>query len=102
DLNDADRMRFLATIFALFKHYENMYLQFHRKRIDEDDWAPWSNHIHVYFHQPGVQNWWAIRKEAFAPAFRVFLDKSVEPPEPSPAQLHHAARASAPPQGSAS
>lgn len=88
DLSDADRMRYLSAIFALFKHYENMFLQFHKKRIDADEWAPWSHHIHVYFHQPGVQNWWAIRKQAFTPAFRTFLDASVAPAEPSPTQLH--------------
>lgn len=105
DLNDADRMRFLAAIFALFKHYENMYLQFHKLRIGEAEWAPWSNHIHVYFHQPGVKSWWAIRKQAFAPAFRDFLDTSIEPLQPSPVRLHDAAGAArppaAPPEGAA-
>ena len=91
DLNDADRMRFLTALFALFKHYENMYLQFKKGRIGEAEWEPWSNHIQMYFHQPGVQTWWSLRKSAFSLVFRAFLDDSVAPRELSPAALHHAA-----------
>jgi hypothetical protein len=90
DLDDANRMRFLTGIFALFKHYENMFLQFERGRVGAEDWEPWSNHIQMYFFQPGVQSWWAIRKSAFAPAFRVFLDAAKKPDEPSPQALHQA------------
>lgn len=91
DLNDADRMRFLAAVFALFKHYENMYLQHKKGRISEAEWEPWSNHIEMYFHQPGVQTWWNLRKAAFSPVFRAFLDASIAPRELSPTALHHAA-----------
>ncbi|MBS0384586.1 MAG: hypothetical protein JSS00_04470 [Proteobacteria bacterium] len=91
DLNDADRMRFLTALFALFKHYENMYLQFKKGRISEAEWQPWSNHIEMYFHQPGVQTWWGLRKAAFSAVFRDFLDNSVAPKELSPAALHRAA-----------
>lgn len=91
DLNDADRMRFLTALFALFKHYENMYLQFRKGRIGEAEWEPWSNHIQMYFHQPGVQSWWSLRKSTFTPVFRAFLDDSVAPHELSPVALHHSA-----------
>jgi hypothetical protein len=95
-LGDADRMRFLTVIFGLFKHYENMFLQYRKGRIDEADWAPWSNHIEMYFHQPGVQSWWSIRKAAFSPAFRAYLDATQRPAEPSPVALHHAQMAQKP------
>lgn len=91
DLNDADRMRFLTSLFALFKHYENMYLQFQKGRISDAEWQPWSNHLQMYFHQPGVQTWWGLRKATFSPAFRSFLDECIAPGELSPAALHHAA-----------
>jgi hypothetical protein len=91
DLSDAERMRFMTTIFALFKHYENMYLQFQKGRIREAEWQPWSNHAQMYFHQPGVQNWWQLRKSAFSPVFCAFLDECVEPSELSPVQLFQAA-----------
>lgn len=91
DLNDADRMRFLTALFALFKHYENMYLQYKKGRLADVEWQPWSNHIQMYFHQPGVQTWWGLRRAAFSPVFRTFLDESVAPGELSPAALHQAA-----------
>lgn len=91
DLDDAERLQFLSSMFALFKHYENMFLQFSKGRISHDDWEPWSNHIQMYFHQPGVQAWWGLRKSAFSPPFRRFLEGSAPPPELSPAALHRAA-----------
>ena len=81
DLSDADRMRFSSTMFALFKHYENIYLQFQKGRIREAQWEPWSNHLKLYFHQPGVQMWWSLRQSTFSLAFREFLDHSLPPPE---------------------
>lgn len=90
NLDDADRMRFLTVMFGLFKHYENMFLQYRKGRIDEVDWTPWSNHIEMYFHQPGVQSWWSIRKAAFSPHFRAYLDATRKPAEPSPTALHQA------------
>jgi hypothetical protein len=92
DLDDADRMRFLTALFALFKHYENMHLQHGKGRLSEAEWEPWSNHIQMYFHQPGVQTWWGLRKAAFSPAVRSFLDESAPPAELSPAALHFAAK----------
>ena len=92
ELGDGGRLRFLSAMFALFKHYENMYLQFTKRRISHDEWEPWSNHIQMYFHQPGVQIWWNLRKSAFSPPFRAFLESSIPPPEPSPATLQQAAQ----------
>ena len=91
DLSDADRMRFMTAVFALFKHYENMFLQYQKGRIHKADWEPWSNHVQMYFHQPGVQSWWRLRKSAFSPHFRDFLDGCTVPDELTPTALHHAA-----------
>ena len=93
DLNDVDRMRFLGAMFNLFKHYENIFLQYRKGRIREEEWMPWSNHVQMYFHQPGAQGWWNLRKGFFSPAFRQFLDSLVAPAELSPVALHEAAKA---------
>ena len=91
DLTDAERMRFLTTMFAMFKHYENMYLQFHKRRIANEEWEPWSHQVRMYFHQPGVQTWWRLRKSGFSPLFRNVLDASIAPDELGPVALHYAA-----------
>jgi len=91
DLSDADRMRFMTIVFALFKHYENMHLQYLKGRVGKTDWEPWSNHVQMYFHQPGVQSWWGLRKSAFSPHFRAFLEGCAVPDELTPTALYHAA-----------
>ena len=78
---------FVSILFGLFKHYENIFRQVQTGHIDADTWAAWSVHVRIYFHQPGVRSWWAMREPAFAPAFRAFLESSSEPSLPSRAAL---------------
>ncbi len=87
DLTEQDRLVFVSILFGLFKHYENIFRQVQTGHIDADTWAAWSVHVLIYFHQPGVRSWWAIRGAAFAPAFRTFLESSSAPKLPSPAAL---------------
>jgi hypothetical protein len=87
DLSEEDRLVFVSILFGLFKHYENIFRQFENGHIDAGTWAAWSVHVRIYFHQPGVRSWWAIRGAAFAPAFRAFLESSPKPDLPSPAVL---------------
>ena len=95
DLSPEDRLKFVSVIFALYKHYENIFLEYRAGRIDEATWAPWSTHMLIYFHQPGVQSWWAIRKHSFALAFQAYLEGSQKPDAPSPAALLRQPRAEA-------
>ncbi len=87
DLSNVDRLKFLSTVFVQYKHYENMFVQYENGLVDKAAWEPWSYHMRLYFHQPGVQSWWAIRKDSFTPAFRAFLEKAPRPEAPSPAFL---------------
>jgi len=87
DLAPEDRLKFVAVIFALYKHYENIFLEHRAGRIDARTWAPWSIHMLIYFHQPGVQSWWAIRKHSFDPEFQAYLETSQKPDVPTPATL---------------
>lgn len=91
DLSDGDRMRFFSAMFAFFKHYENMYLQRDKGRVGKAEWESWSNHVKTFFHQPGVQSWWAIRRLSFAPGFRNFLEGCEGPAETGFAELHDVA-----------
>lgn len=80
DLDDAQKTFFFATMLGFFKHFEMMFVQYSHGVMDEETWEAWSVHIKMQFHQPGVQNWWKLRKEAFIPAFREYLDASTAPP----------------------
>jgi hypothetical protein len=79
DLTEAQKAYFFPTMLGLFKHYEMMFVQYSQGVMDEETWNAWSTHIRMQFHQPGTQTWWNLRKGAFTPAFREYLDASPEP-----------------------
>ena len=79
DLTDEQKMFFFGTTLGLFKHYELMYVQHDQGIMGDETWESWSEHIRMYFHQPGVQSWWALRKATFIPGFRAYLDSSTVP-----------------------
>jgi hypothetical protein len=71
---------FMTQAFMIFKHYENMFLQYKAGFLDDETWAAWSTHILMYFHQRGIKTWWSERSLAFTPKFRAFLEASEPPP----------------------
>lgn len=78
-LSDEDKLVYFGVVFAFFKHFENMHSQRERGFIDNESWVAWSEHILMYFNQPGVQLWWSLRKGTFRPSFRKFLELSPAP-----------------------
>jgi hypothetical protein len=90
ELNDAERLQFFSIMFGFFKHYENIYLQYRRGRISQEEWEPCSSHALMFLHQPGVQAWWRLRKGVFAPQFRDFLERSIKPDDVTIAAIHEA------------
>jgi hypothetical protein len=81
--SDADKLIYFGAIFANFKHFENIHSQRQRGFIDDESWEAWSEHILMYFNQPGAQMWWSLRKGSFAPSFRTFLESSPAPKVPT-------------------
>lgn len=80
---DADKLVYMSSIFAFFKHYENMYLQHREGFVRDADWNAWVGHMFMYWRMPGVQMWWKTRREAFSPEFRRFIESSPQPAMPS-------------------
>ena len=81
--SDADKMIYFGAIFSMFKHFENIHSQRERGFIDQESWAAWSEHILMYFNQPGVKMWWELRRGSFNPQFRSFLESSASPQVPT-------------------
>ena len=79
ELSDGQKMFFFATMLGFFKHFELMYVQHAHGIMEQETWDAWSEHIRMQFHQPGAQIWWNLRKAAFIPGFRAYLDSSVPP-----------------------
>jgi len=74
--SDDDRARALPFIFATFKLFENAWFQQRQGTLDQQQWAGWDAYIRIYYHQPGVKTWWSMRRAAFAPGFRNYLESS--------------------------
>ena len=79
ELSDGQKMFFFGTMLGLFKHFELMYVQHAHGIMGQETWDAWSEHIRMYFHQPGAETWWNLRKAAFIPGFRAYLDSSAPP-----------------------
>jgi formyltetrahydrofolate hydrolase len=69
-----DREIALPFIFATFKLFENAWFQQRQGTLDRQQWEGWDVYIRIYFHRPGVKTWWSMRKMAFAPGFRNYLE----------------------------
>ena len=79
DLSNKQKLFFMGSMLGLFKHYELMFVQYDQGVMDSETWEAWSEHIRMYYHQPGAQSWWALRKAAFIPRFRDYLDATTPP-----------------------
>ena len=77
NLNDAseeDRLLALPQLFALFKLFENAWFQQRQGTLDREHWQGWDAYVRTYYHHPGVKSWWLMRRAAFAPGFRDYLE----------------------------
>jgi hypothetical protein len=56
----------------------NAWFQQRQGTLDAEQWQGWDAYIHTYCDRPGVKSWWSMRRAAFAPGFRNYLE-STEP-----------------------
>jgi hypothetical protein len=71
------RGRAITVLFPMFKVFEDAWFQYRHGTLDAEHWEGWDAFIRMYYHQPGVQVWWRLRRAAFARGFREYLEKSV-------------------------
>jgi hypothetical protein len=75
-VSEDDRWRALPLIFAMFKLFENAWFQQRQGTLDAAQWEGWDAYMRIYFHRPGVQTWWEMRKPAFAKGFRDYIEST--------------------------
>jgi hypothetical protein len=73
---DDERMRALPLFFSAFKLFENVWFQQGQGTLDPQQWEGWDAYIRMYYHRPGVKDWWRLRRAAFAPGFRDYVEAS--------------------------
>ena len=86
-LSDPDKLIFVTVVAAMFRHYENVFLQNREGYVRSEDWHAWTNHLLMYFSMPGVRYWWTMRRASFSPAFVAFLESAPPPAMPAPTAL---------------
>ena len=82
--SDEDRARSVAVLLAVFKLSENAWFQKCQGTLDAEQWKGWDAYARTYFHLPGVQSWWQLRRGAFAPGFRDYIESSQPIPDMVP------------------
>jgi hypothetical protein len=86
--SDDERTRALPLFFSAFKLFENAWFQQRQGTLDPQQWQGWDAYIRMYYHRPGVKAWWRLRRAAFAPGFRDYIESSEPISElPSVSQL---------------
>ena len=80
-LSDEELLRFSFIMAGLFKIWENAFYQYKSGFLDERTWQSNVTWMLTWFHMPGVQTWWGVRKGLFAAEFQAFLESSASPSE---------------------
>ena len=78
-LDERDRARFVVLCFSFFRMFEDIHFQFENGALDAGLWEGYKTHYGAYCKSPGFQHYWKLRRDAFRPAFREFID-SLPPP----------------------
>jgi hypothetical protein len=79
DVDEVQRPRVMYLLTQLFRHWENAFFQQQQGTLVPSLWDTWQGIILSYFHQPGIQEWWQLRRTVYSTEFRAFLEASSPP-----------------------
>jgi hypothetical protein len=71
---EEDRLQAACVLLALFKLSENAWFQQRQGTLDREQWQGWDFYMRAYYHRPGVQTWWSLRRGMFSSGFRDYLE----------------------------
>lgn len=83
-LSGARRFRFYTSAHNLFLGYENLYLQRSESVLEDKYWSGMAQHMIDVLTVPGMQAYWAERKQWFTNEFQDYIDNEVIPKPPHP------------------
>jgi len=79
EVEEDQRPRVMFLLTQLFRHWENAFFQQQQGTLAPSLWLTWQVVILSYFHQPGIQEWWQLRRTVYSTEFREFLEASSPP-----------------------
>lgn len=71
---DDELLRFSFLMAGLFKIWENAFYQYKSGFLDERAWQSNVTWMLAWFHRPGIQTWWSVRKALFALEFQALVE----------------------------
>ena len=79
ELDSEEQVRIMYVLTQLFRNWENAFYQHRQRTLEPWLWEAWRHVILSYFHQPGIRDWWRLRRSAYSEPFRAFLESSSRP-----------------------
>lgn len=78
-LREDDKRTANFLYIQLFRIWENLFYQNKMKFLEPWLWNSNRDTVVSYFHLPGIQQWWRVRRQSFSVEFVNFLEKSEKP-----------------------
>ena len=88
NLDDDDRLRFFVIMFKIFRAAEQLQYYSVEGMVEPRIWRGFERQIHEVVQLPGVQEWWAIRRDWFSDEFQQYLDGLIATGTPRPPQRY--------------
>lgn len=73
-MNEDEWVRFIAYTSAQFRFFESSRVQWLQHQLDEEHWQNIEAQVRSFVPQPGVQEWWKLRRHWHSQAFRDWIE----------------------------
>ena len=77
-LNEHEKVRFSTSAAQLVRVFESAYYQWRRGALDNDIWSGFSRAQLDILNEPGMKQWWSIRKRWHGDQFQTWIDGCLE------------------------
>lgn len=77
NLRDDERLRFFVILFEIFRAAEQLHHYAEQGMVEPRIWRGFERQVGEVASLPGVQEWWALRREWFGDPFQAFLDSVI-------------------------
>ena len=74
-LNGAERYRFGAYAYGMFRSYENIFYQHAQGAIEENLWLGFHNMLQRDIKVTGLAAWWDSQRNIFSPEFQRYVEE---------------------------
>jgi len=71
---EEERIRWLVLIITLFRHYEDVFLQYKNGTVGAESWEAWLNAMRPFLAYPGFAAFWSVRGDTFTASFRAVVE----------------------------